>query len=241
MYRNDLATLNVYKLGLLSYESGCSVQTYFHKLVVREQSGPCLLLLEHQPVITFGKSSDIGFLKSSKRTLELSGIDLCVSDRGGQLTAHAPGQLLAYPIIPIRKFGLGVKAYVTLLEQAVINLLRRWGVHSQRDEEFPGVWHEKSKICALGIRIKDRVSMHGLAINVNADLAIFSHIVPCGIVGRSVVNLESLIQEKLDLSNVAEHLAREIGKLLNLKLNFDSCSTIPKNSFEQEQFVRRGG
>ena len=241
MYRKDLGSLNVYQLGLLSYQSGYSAQVYFHKRVLMEQSGPCLLLLEHKPVITFGKSANIGFLKSSENALKLSGIDLCASDRGGQTTAHAPGQLVAYPIIPLRKLGLGVKAYVSILEQAVINVLSKWGIQCRRDAEYPGVWYDQSKICALGVRVKDRVSMHGLALNVNTDLSIFSHIVPCGIEGRSVVNLESLIHKKIKLRDVAEQLAQEIGKLLNLGLNFDSCATMSKDGFDQNQFVHSEG
>ncbi|NRA44648.1 MAG: lipoyl(octanoyl) transferase LipB [Oligoflexales bacterium] len=241
MYRKELSTLNVYKLGLLSYEAGQAYQEHFHKLVLTGQRGPCLLMLEHTPVITFGKSASAGFLKASKEALRTSGIDLCLSDRGGQLTAHTPGQLVVYPIIPLREYGLGVKSYINLLEQSVINLLASWGVLCKRDPEYPGVWYGNSKICALGVRIKDRVSMHGLALNVNADLRIFSHIVPCGIEGRSVVNLESLIHRKILVSDVAKRLAKELGQLMNLDLKNMPHEAVPKRTSGSKILAQREG
>lgn len=236
MHSKEVKSLNAYTLGLLPYDKGLLAQAFFHKLVCKGLENPCLLLMEHTPVITFGKRANTGFLKSSCATLRSSGIDLFETDRGGQLTAHAPGQLVVYPIIPLASFGLGVKAYVHLLEQTVINLLRCWGVRSQRDPEHPGVWYGNSKVCAVGIRVKNRVSMHGLALNVNADLDIFSHIVPCGIEGRSVVNLESLVDAKLQLRDVAKRFVYELGKLLQVEVDFKPHGSLPKNMVVNTDF-----
>ena len=236
MHRNELKALHACYLGLIPYDLGALVQAHFHKLVATGQMGPCMLLLEHTPVITFGKSTNSDYLKASKGLLHSAGIDLCMTDRGGQVTAHTPGQLVVYPIIPLRQLGLGVKAYVSLLEQAVINLLQSFDVRCHRDQEHPGVWYGNSKVCALGIRVKDRVSMHGLALNVKADLSIFSYIVPCGIEGRTVVNLESLTNSQLPIEGIAKLLASELAKLLKLEMNYHTYNSEPNKILESNLF-----
>src|SRR5690606_6881098 len=128
------------------------------------------------------------------------------TERGGQITAHEPGQLVLYPILPLAQWGISARRYVNTLEQAVIQLLADYGVEARRDTEHPGVWVEANKICALGIRIKQRVSMHGLALNVTNALDIFSSIVPCGIHGRGVTSLNHVVGKTVILSDVMSQL-----------------------------------
>jgi len=150
-----------------------------------------LLLVEHDPpVVTLGRrSTSRDHLVVSPERLAALGIDLEESDRGGDITWHGPGQLVAYPILDLDRLGLRIHPYMRLLEQVVIDLLADFAVHGDRDPEATGVWVEHRKICAMGVRVSRWISMHGLALNVDPDLRSFELIVPCGLHGRPVTSL----------------------------------------------------
>ncbi len=129
---------------------------------------------EHEPVYTTGRRG------VDNRLLEALPAPFVRTDRGGETTFHGPGQLMLYPVIHLRRHGLGVKAYVCLLEQSCINLLQSMGVAAQRREGFPGVWTAQGKIAALGVRVKHGVAYHGMALNVDVAGHWFAAINPCG-------------------------------------------------------------
>jgi lipoyl(octanoyl) transferase len=190
-----------------------------------------ILLVEHLPVITLGRRGETaGNLKTGRDELEGLGIELVHSDRGGDITYHGPGQIVAYPIIRLAAHGFSVGAYVHRLEGIVIATLKEIGIEGFTDSQAVGVWvsgnknaqhstlntqcsagEENAKICAIGVRVKRGVSMHGLALNGSSDLTGFSHIVPCGLVGRGVTSVERISgADSPSIDRVKEILARKL-------------------------------
>lgn len=180
---------------ILSYQEGLERQLDLHRAVAEHGAPATVMTLEHRPTITYGKNCSLEDLKQSPEQLQDMGIDLVSSDRGGQITAHMPGQLVVYLLFPLTRMSLSVRDYVCKLEESVIRTLKHWGIDGVRDPHNPGVWVAGEKICSLGVRVSKRVSYHGLAINVCADLSIFDHFVPCGIQGCQLVNVRDLAPE----------------------------------------------
>lgn len=158
-----------------------------------------VLLVEHRPVITISRRPDARkHLLASDQVLSREGIEVVETDRGGDITYHGPGQLVAYPILDLNWHGLNLHAYMRLLEQAVIDTCEQFGVRTRREPGATGVWIDgpgedgsAAKVCAMGVRVRRWVSMHGLALNVTTNLSHFGLIVPCGLVGRGVTSLEA--------------------------------------------------
>lgn len=143
-------------------------------------------LLEHESVYTLGLAGDL------RHILNPAGIPVVKTDRGGQVTWHGPGQLIAYVMMDLRRLGLGPRELVSALEDAIIQTLRHFGVAGERRARAPGVYVEGAKIAALGLRIRGGSSYHGLALNVNPDLTAFGGINPCGYAGLAVTSLATL-------------------------------------------------
>ena len=164
-----------------------------------------LLLVEHAPVITMGRRPGLAMnILAAAEALERAGVEVVESDRGGDVTFHGPGQLVAYPIVRLADHRLSVGGYVRRLQEIVIATLNDLGVPSQTDPGAIGVWTcgtngaacELAKICAIGVRIRRGVSMHGLALNVTTDLRYFDLIVPCGLSGRAVTSLSKILGDQ---------------------------------------------
>ncbi len=161
-----------------------------------------VFFVEHPPVITYGRRPEgAKNLVAATDTLGQMGVEVVHSDRGGDITFHGPGQLVAYPIVRIADHRLSVGGYVRRLEDVVIETLAVFNVEGIKDPAAPGVWvradsGELAKICALGVRIRRGVSMHGIALNVTTDLRYFNLIIPCGLPGRPVTSLEKLLGER---------------------------------------------
>jgi lipoyl(octanoyl) transferase len=183
-------------LGLMGYREAWAIQEETHAAVL-EGGKEHLLLVEHPPVITLGRraaDSARNLLAPPHRLAEM-GVELVESDRGGDITFHGPGQLVAYPILNLTARRMSPGAYVHKLEDVVIATLAGFSVKGFKDPAAPGVWVESSpgraKICAIGIRIRRGVSLHGIALNVTTDLRFFDLINPCGL-GRAVTSLTQL-------------------------------------------------
>ncbi len=190
----------VQDLGLMPYREAWALQEQRHTDVFaggEEQ----LLLVEHPPVITMGRrAGQLKHVLQPASQLQQAGVELVESDRGGDVTFHGPGQLVAYPIVRLNDHALSVGGYVHRLEDIVMQTLRELGVAAQKDACAVGVWTpdegKLAKICAIGVRIRRGVSLHGLAINVSTDLQQFDRIVPCGLNGRAVTSLQKLLGER---------------------------------------------
>lgn len=147
------------------------------------RAGPALILTEHEPVFTLGRSANRAFLRSA------GAIPVVESDRGGEVTYHGPGQLTVYVVTPL---DAGVRRHVWRLEETALRALAALGVRGERDEAAPGVWAEGAKIAALGVRVARKVAYHGLSINRDPELKHYAGIVPCGLTGREVTSLARL-------------------------------------------------
>ena len=178
-----------------------------------------IIFCQHPHVYTLGKSGKAQNMLLSEAQLEAIHATLYHIDRGGDITYHGPGQLVSYPIINLEDFNLGLKQYIHLLEEGVINVCRSYGVESGRLEGATGVWLDGDttrarKICAIGVRSSHYVTMHGLAFNINTDLRYFSYINPCGFVDKGVTSLSKEIGKPVDINEVEDRLYNELLKLL---------------------------
>jgi lipoyl(octanoyl) transferase len=209
-------------LGRLGYRDAWDVQHHVHDAVARGEAPPTLLLVEHDPVITFGRKGGRDHLLATPDELTRRGFELVDIERGGDVTYHGPGQLVGYPILPI---GRRVRDYLRRLEDAVVDLAADYGVAAVGSPGYAGVWIGDEKLCAIGVAIKRGVSFHGFALNVATDLSHFETIVPCGLDGKGVTSLSALTGRPVSLAEAAErlvpHLARRLADMLPAKAGGD--------------------
>jgi lipoyl(octanoyl) transferase len=158
-----------------------------------------LLLLEHEPVYTIGRTPDRSSLLGSTHLPH----PVFSINRGGQATYHGPGQLMGYPIIDLRRCGQDLHKYLRWLEQLLIDLLARYDIAAQRRESLTGVWVENRKIASIGVGVRHWITMHGFALNVCGDLSPFDHIVPCGINNVAITSMEKETKKSFTVANIA--------------------------------------
>lgn len=188
-----------------------------------------LLLLEHPPTFTIGKSGKLENLLLTKEALAQRGISLFFTDRGGDITYHGPGQLVVYPIIDLRNCGKDIHRYVRSLEEAVIRTLADFSIAAGRDEKHVGVWVGPEKIAAIGVGVRKWVTMHGLALNVNPNLEHFVLINPCGILDRGITSMTKLLGREVPMEDVAERLAGHFAEVFNARLEPGPVSSLGWN------------
>ena len=207
-------------LGLVEYGRA---QRLMQALAARAAAGGpgYILFLEHTPTITLGYSlkGDEGrsAIRPAPAALAAAGVAVVQVDRGGKATFHGPGQIVCYPILSLKELRLGIKRYVGKLQELMLDALKDLGVEADLDPLFPGVWTAGGKVAAVGIRVSDRVATHGFALNVNPDLTMFGHIVPCGISDRPVTSLHQL-GVRPDHGELLRLLAGHMAKSLRLDL-----------------------
>jgi len=205
--------LAVQRLGLVPYADALALQA---DLVVQRRGGQIpdtLLLLEHPHVITLGSSSaQENILADEGRRAEM-GIELFEAGRGGDVTYHGPGQLVAYPILDLKPDRKDLHRYIRDLEAVLIDVVGDFGVVGSRSEGFTGVWTEAGKIAAIGVRVSSGwITSHGLALNVSTDLDYFGTIVPCGIQDRAVTSLERLVGRSVPMREAEDVLIRRFAE-----------------------------
>ena len=177
-----------------------------------------LIFVEHPHVYTLGKSGDFSNLLLSEKALEEKGATFYKINRGGDITYHGPGQLVGYPILDLDNFFTDIHKYLRFLEEAIILTLKEYGLSCERSPGETGVWLDVGtpfarKICAMGVRASRWVTMHGFALNVNADLGYFDHIIPCGIEGKGVTSMEAELGSKTPLKEVETKIKKHLKNL----------------------------
>ncbi|BDZ43289.1 octanoyltransferase [Paraoerskovia sediminicola] len=198
--------------GLADYEATWATQRSLHAAVVEGTAPPTVLLVEHPSVYTAGR-------RTNRSERPVDGTPVVDVDRGGKITWHGPGQLVAYPIVPLRE-PVDVVAYVRVLEQAVIDVCEALGVVAGRVEGRSGVWiagdatRRERKVCAIGVRVARGVTMHGLALNCDPDLGRFGAIVPCGISDADVTSLSAETGRDVTLAEVEPLLTAALRRWL---------------------------
>ncbi|MDC1469952.1 lipoyl(octanoyl) transferase LipB [Flavobacteriaceae bacterium] len=218
-------TVNIQDLGLKDYKDAWDYQEELFKSTIdikiknrRESAGLStpnyLLFVSHPHVYTLGKSGDISNLLLSEAQLESKGATFYKINRGGDITYHGPGQVVGYPILDLENFFTDIHKFLRLLEDTIILTLEEYGLKAERSPGETGVWLDVGtpfarKICAMGVRASRWVTMHGFALNVNADLGYFDHIIPCGIRGKAVTSLHvELGQTEVDEVEVKAKLLK---------------------------------
>jgi lipoyl(octanoyl) transferase len=179
----------VFKGGIVGYEQGLAVQQEARKLVASGVWDGILILLEHTPVVTIGRSGGMENLLVDPLILADEGVALFSTERGGNITCHNPGQLVGYPVLNLYHWQQDVCWYVRTVEETLIRTLARLGLEGKRKDHYTGVWLDSGKVAAIGVYVKGWVTSHGFALNVNNDLNLFNAIVPCGIKDCGVTSL----------------------------------------------------
>lgn len=207
------------RLGTVPYGEALKLQIALHEERAAGTRGDTLVLLEHPPVITLGKRAGDEDIVASRELLGKAGVEIFEINRGGEATYHGPGQLVGYFIADIRALGRDVHRFVSNIEQVIIDYLtEEHGIEAGRDPKHRGVWIDNEKIAAVGIAIRQGVSMHGFAFNITTDLNHFQWIIPCGISDRGVTSLEKLTGRSgrtgpADLDAAADSFARRFAAI----------------------------
>jgi lipoate-protein ligase B len=212
--------LNVVRLGRMSYARALEIQLRaVERVKASREAGATrefLFLVEHEPpVITVGRGGEAEHVLASADRLAALGIELHESSRGGDVTYHGPGQIVAYPVIDLAARGRDIHGYLRNLEEAVIRVLTGYGLTGVRDANYTGVWTDGEKICAIGVAITRWVTYHGLALNVSPALDQFDLIVPCGLRDRGVTSLTKLLDRPVAIEEAATVLAAELAAVLH--------------------------
>ncbi len=224
-------------LGRVEYLEAWEYQRELARRRARGEIPDTILLLEHPPIFTTGRRGPGANLRLPKEAL---GAPLIETDRGGNITFHGPGQLIAYPIVDLRAAGLSVVSYVRALEEAVARTVRTYGIEAHTECGLTGVWvgetgSSAEKIAAIGVRVGKPggpwggwVTTHGLALNATVDLEWFERIVPCGIGERGVASIESLTGMRPRLKDVADVLRGALGDVLGREVRVVASPVVPR-------------
>lgn len=204
---------HVLRLGRIAYQPALDLQLRIvERLKESETLDAVLLLLEHEQVVTLGRSADDANLRVPRDEFARRGIDVHESSRGGDVTYHGPGQIVGYPILRLAGKRRDVHRYLRTLEQVVIAVLGRYGLEGERLEGLTGVWVGGAKAAAIGVAISRWVAYHGFALNVTTDLDAFRLIVPCGITDKPVTSMQNLLGRPLPLREVEDALIAEFTR-----------------------------
>jgi lipoyl(octanoyl) transferase len=220
-------------LGLKDYKETWEYQeTLFQQIIdvkidnrrnnLTTQTNNYFLFVEHPHVYTLGKSGDMSNLLLSEEQLAEKGATFYKINRGGDITYHGPGQLVGYPILDLDNFFTDIHKYLRFLEEVIIKTLAEYGIKSERSDGETGVWLDVGtpfarKICAMGVRTSRWVTMHGFALNVNANLGYFDNIIPCGIKGKAVTSMEAELGKKIPLDEVKAKILKNFAELFEVE------------------------
>jgi lipoate-protein ligase B len=205
-------------LGVTEYEFCWNLQRQLFDLRLADAVPDTLLLTEHLPVYTIGRSGDPNHLLAGTPELREKGIALFYNDRGGDVTYHGPGQLVGYPILDLHNYYQDLHRYLRDIESVIINVLGCFGIRASRTDGYTGVWVGNDKICAIGIKSSKWVTMHGFALNVSTDLSYFDRIIPCGIFEKGITSMQELLGRKVAMEEVVPDLLREFAGVFHVAI-----------------------
>jgi len=205
--------LQVQDLGNSSYKRTWEIQKELQLQRIENNIDDTLLLVEHEPVYTFGKNADENHLLQNYP----ENVKLFYTERGGDITFHGPGQIVGYPIMDLHNYKMSISWYMRSLEEVIIRSLDKFGISADRKDSLTGVWVEDEKIAALGVRISRWVTMHGFALNVNTDLAYYDSIIPCGIFDYGITSMKHILGENQNISKIKSTLSAVFLDVFQLK------------------------
>jgi lipoyl(octanoyl) transferase len=212
----EIVDLQVRWLGRMEFASALKLQ---EEIIAKKRENPAsqdeLLLLEHEPVYTIGRTPDQSSLLGAAHLPH----SLFAINRGGQATYHGPGQLMGYPIIDLRRYGQDLHRYLRWLEQLLIDFLAEYGIAASRRESLTGVWVDHRKIASIGVGVRHWMTMHGFALNVCGDLSPFQHIVPCGINNVAMTSMEKETGKAFSVAGIAGSLEKlALNRIIDLRV-----------------------
>lgn len=215
-------------LGLTDYREAWDLQS---ELAAGRRSGlidrDVVMMLEHPAVFTLGRRGGRENLLVSEKKLEHAGIPVIQVERGGKITYHGPGQLVVYPILNLARLKLGVTDYVTALEEVMIRVCADWGVTAGRSAVNRGIWIGPKKIGSIGIAVRKDISFHGMALNVDPDLAPFCWVEPCGLQGVSMTSMAQELDKPLPVQQVKESLSEALSTVFGVSLQPVQLKELP--------------
>jgi len=212
-----LKTLELLDAGITDYHKAWEFQKKIFNQVVNDRSENYLILTEHNPVITIGKTGSFKNLLTEPAHLKSRGIKIIEIDRGGDITFHGPGQIVGYPILDLFQFKKDIHWYLRNLEEVIIQTLRDFNIEGGRIPDLTGVWVKKKKICAIGVKVTRWVTMHGFALNVSTNLDYFNHIIPCGISDHGVTSIFDQIGNISDQKDVIKSLYHNFAEVFEIQ------------------------
>ena len=210
-----LADVEILRLGVVSYDAALTLQRQRRLAVERGECAESIILLEHPAVVTLGRNASESNLLLSRDALAGVGVDIVETDRGGDVTYHGPGQLVAYPILHLDRRGLTIRGYLRLLEQSIIDTLAEFRISACRMEGFTGVWVDGAKVAAIGIAVHHGVSYHGIAINVDTNIDHWRFIVPCGIPDKPVTSMRQILGNAPAMRDIEDALIAALWRTLS--------------------------
>ena len=202
--------------GLTKYEEGLLIQEAAFEKVARGEAQGILIVLEHSPVYTIGADGGWDNLLHSTEFFEGKGIDIVKINRGGNVTFHGPGQIVAYPVFDLKYLKKDVHWFINSLESSVINVLKEYGIEGSRKPQYRGTWVADKKISAVGVHVKKWITTHGLSFNVNVDKEFFNWINPCGIKEFGIASLEDFA-DRIDIATVKQQLIQSLENVFEIK------------------------
>ena len=218
-----MSELLVVDLGTRSYASALGLQRdVARRRITGEIAEDVLMLMEHPPVVTLGRTAKGNNLIASPEYLASHGVELFEVERGGDITFHGPGQLVGYPVMDLKRHRQDLHWYLRQVEEALIQSIEAFGIAGSRVDKYTGVWVEadrdsRRKIASIGVHARDWVTWHGFALNVNTDLRYFDLIVPCGISGVTMTSVAREAQrESVDMQAVAHEVTQAFGRVFSL-------------------------
>ncbi|MEN6446162.1 MAG: lipoyl(octanoyl) transferase LipB [Syntrophaceae bacterium] len=199
----------------MEYGKAYRIQKTVHDMRVEGKMADTLLLLQHTPTFTIGKSGSASNILVPQSSLGAHGISLFLIERGGDVTYHGPGQIVGYPIIDLRGRGKDIHRFVHDLEEVLIRTVRDFSIEAERDETHPGVWVGKEELAAIGLSVRKWVSMHGFALNVDMRMDHFCLINPCGFSDRRATSMNLLLSQPPSIEEVTERLLVHFSEIFN--------------------------
>jgi lipoate-protein ligase B len=217
----------LFDLGLLDYQEAWILQQKLVSARVDKNiRRDMILFLEHPSVFTLGRRGGLENLLVSETFLKDSGIPVVQVERGGVITYHGPGQIVVYPIINLHARRIGVKEFVSAMEEAMLQTAANWDINAERNSLNSGIWVGRNKMGSIGIALRKGVSFHGLALNVNLDLTPFSWIQPCGLQGVAMTSMRKELGEELPMGQVLESLKDQLKTALDISFEDSSLAEI---------------
>ena len=206
----------ILEIERISYEEAFELQRRLVAARLKHQIEDTFILLEHDPVFTANREETFQNIIAPSEILAQEGIEVCRTDRGGDVTYHGPGQIVGYSIMDLKEQGRDLHQYIRNMEQVLIDTLAEYSIKADRDTKYPGVWVKNEKIAAIGIAVKNGwITMHGFALNIDPNMDHFRMIVPCGITDKGVTSMAALLGRSVDRGELHEQLIARYGKIFD--------------------------